>query len=72
MFTFKYLMLVAAVLAAAFFLVQPETKLATNSYADVIPAAISTLPIPLLQGWSDEWCQASKAAHEEFVSVSSF
>ncbi len=43
MATFKYLMVVAAVLAAAFFLAQPETKLPKNSYAEVVPDAISAL-----------------------------
>lgn len=70
--TFKYLSVVAAVLAAAFFLAQPETQLATNSYADVMPAAISALPMLAPKSWSDEWYQANKATPEEFVSVSSF
>lgn len=72
MSTLKYLMVVAAVFAAAFFLAQPETKLPTNSYADVMPAAIGALPIPVLQGWGDERVQANKAAGKQFFSVSSF
>jgi hypothetical protein len=72
MSTLKYLMVVAAVLAAAFFLAQPETKLATNSYADVMPSAISALPMLSPKSWADEWYQVHKAAHEEFASASSF
>jgi len=70
--TLKYLMVVAVVFAAAFFLADPETQLATNSYADVAPAAISALPMLSPKNWSDEWDQAHKATPEEFVSVSSF
>jgi hypothetical protein len=72
MSTFKYLMVVAAVLAAAFFLAQPETKLPTNSYADVMPTAISALPMLSPKSWADEWYQVHQAIREEFVSVSSF
>jgi hypothetical protein len=72
MATFKYLMVVAAVLAAAFFLAQPETKLPTNSYAEVVPDAISALAIPLLQGQGDRRYQVDKAADDVFVSVRNF
>jgi hypothetical protein len=70
--TIKYLTVVAAVLAAAFFLAQPETKLPANSYADVIPAAISALSVPSPKIWSDERYQAHTANHEELVSISRF
>lgn len=72
MHTFKYLMVVSAALAAAFFLARPETKLPANSYADVMPSAIGALPMLSPKSWGDEWYQAHKAAHEEFVSVRSF
>jgi hypothetical protein len=72
MSTFKYLAVVMAVLAAAFFLSQPQTGLAMNSYADVMPAVISALPMLSPKSWSDERYQAHKAAHEEFASASSF
>lgn len=58
---FKYLMVVAAVLAVAFFLAQPETGLATNTYADVMPAAISALPIFLQKAGENKWYEAHKA-----------
>jgi hypothetical protein len=70
--TFKYLMVVAAVLAAAFFLARPETKLPTNSYADVMPTAISSLPMLSPKSWSDDWYPVHKATREEFATVSSF
>ncbi|GAC1544237.1 MAG: hypothetical protein NVS2B7_18430 [Herpetosiphon sp.] len=70
--TLKYLMVVAAVLAAAFFLARPETGLPTNSYADVMPAAMSSLPMLSPKSWSDDWYQVHKTAREEFVIVSSF
>ena len=72
MSTLKYLTVIGAVLAAAFFLSDPETRLPTNSYADVIPAAISALPMLSPKSWSDERYQVHKAAHEEFASASSF
>lgn len=72
MSTFKYLMVVAAVLAAAFFLAHPETQLATNSYADVAPAAMSALPMLSPRSWSDEWYEAHKAAHADLAKVTSF
>jgi hypothetical protein len=72
MATLKYLMVVAAALAAAFFLAQPETKLPKTSYAEVVPDAISVLAIPLLQGRGDKRYQVNKAADEVFVSVSNF
>jgi hypothetical protein len=59
--TFKYLMVVAAMLAAVFFLAQSETGLATNTYADVMPAAISALPIFLEEAREDKWYEAHKA-----------
>jgi hypothetical protein len=61
MFTFKYLMVVAAVLAASYFLAQSDTGLPTNSYADVMPAAISALPIFLEEAREDKWYEAHKA-----------
>jgi hypothetical protein len=61
MSTFKYLSVVAAVLAASFFLAQSETGLATNTYADVMPAAISDLPIFLQEAREDKWHEAHKA-----------
>jgi hypothetical protein len=70
--TFKYLMVVAGALAAAFFLTQPETQLATNSYADVMSSAIGTLPMLSPKSWSDDWYQAHTAARKEFASASSF
>jgi hypothetical protein len=70
MHTFKYLMVISAALAAAFFLARPETKLPTNSYADVMPSAIGALPMP--KSWSDDWYQAHAAARKEFASASSF
>jgi hypothetical protein len=70
--TFKYLMVIAAVLAATFFLARPETKLPTNGYADVMPSSTSALPLLSPKSWSDDWYQAHKAAHEEFASASSF
>ena len=69
MYTFKYLTVVTAVLAAAFFLSDPNTGLATNSYADVMPAAISALPMLSQKIRADEWYQA---ASEKFASGSSF
>lgn len=59
--TLKYLMVVAAVLAASSFLAQSETGLATNTYADVMPAAISSLPIFLQKAREDKWYEAHKA-----------
>jgi hypothetical protein len=70
--TFKYLMVVAAALAAAFFLARPETNLPRNSYADVMPSAIGALPMLAPSSWSDEWYQAHTAARKEFASASSF
>lgn len=70
--TIKYLSVVAAVLAAAFFLARTEARIPTNSYADAVPAAISALPMLAPKSWSDEWYQAHKSTPEEFVSVSSF
>jgi hypothetical protein len=70
--TFSYLSVVAAVLAAAFFLARTGATFPTNSYADVMPAAISALPVLSPKSWSDERYQAHKATLEEFVSVSSF
>jgi len=61
MSTFKYLMVVAAVLAASFFLVDSETGLATSTYADVMPAAIGALPIFLEEAREDKWYEAHKA-----------
>jgi hypothetical protein len=72
MHTFKYLMVVSAALAAAFFLAHPETKLPTNGYADVMPVAIGALPMLAPNSWSDEWYQAHTTAHKEFASASSF
>lgn len=70
--TFKYLMVVAAVLASAFFLTQPEAGLPRNSYADVMPAAISALPMLSPKSWSDDWYEAHKAAHADLAEASSF
>jgi hypothetical protein len=70
--TFKYLSVVAAVLAAAFFLARTEAMIPTNSYVDAVPAAISALPMLASKVWSDDWHQTNKATLEEFVSVSSF
>jgi hypothetical protein len=72
MHTFKYLMVVFAALAAAFFLARSETRLPTNSYADVMPAAIGALPVLAPSSWSGEWYQAHTAARKEFASASSF
>lgn len=72
MSTLKYLSVVAAVLAAAFFLARTEASIPTNSYVDAMPAAISALPMFAPKSWSDEWYQTHKETHEEFVSVSSF
>ena len=69
MSTFKYLSVVIAVLAAAFFLSEPQTGLAMNSYADVMPAVISALPMFSPKTWADEWYQV---AHKKFASVDSF
>jgi hypothetical protein len=69
MSTFKYLLVVAAVLAAAFFLADPKTQLATNSYADVAPAVMSALPMLSPKSWSDDWYEAHKAAHADLASV---
>lgn len=69
MATFKYLAVVMIVLAAAFFLSQPQLGLAMNSYADVMPSAISALPMLSPKIWADEWYQA---ASEKFASAGSF
>jgi len=70
--TFKYLSVVAAVLAAAFFLARTEAMISTNSYEDAMPAAISALLMLASESWSDEWYQTNKATPGKFFSINSF
>lgn len=53
MSTFKYLTVVVAVLAAAFFLSHQEENntFVVNSYAGIMPSAISALPMSLPKSW---------------------
>jgi hypothetical protein len=53
MSTFKYLTVVVAVLAAAFFLSHQEENntFVVNSYAGVMPGAISVLSMSLPKNW---------------------
>ena len=72
MFTFKYLAGVIIVLSAAFFLSDPETGFAMDSYANVMPYAITALFIPSPESWGDEWYQTHRTALEELVSANRF
>jgi hypothetical protein len=53
MSTLKYLMMVVAALAAAFFLsnYDENSTFVDSSYAGIIPTAISALPMSLPKSW---------------------
>jgi hypothetical protein len=68
----KYLMVIFAVLAAAFFLSHSDTKFITNSYADIVPAAINVLFMPVPESLGDEWYEAHRVVRAESISVRSF
>lgn len=55
MHNLKYLVVVMAVLAAAFFLSEPQIGLAMNNYVDVMPSAINALPMLSSKILDDEW-----------------